>query len=126
MIRRLLRTAGGLLWAASLLSACSAEGAGGSGGPPPETHTVEIRDMEFRPVELTVRAGDTVVWINRDFVPHTATAPDSAWTSPPLAQGERWSTVASGLEVGRYLCAFHPVMKAHLIVDPSPSSEMIP
>lgn len=82
--------------------------------------------MEFRPAELTVRVGDTIVWINRDFVPHTATAPDSAWTSPPLAQGDRWKTVASGPEAGHYVCAFHPVMKARLIVDPSPSSETTP
>lgn len=121
-----LLTAGSLLWAAPLLSACWADGAGGSGAPTPKTHIVEIRDMEFRPAELTVRVGDTIVWINRDFVPHTATAPDSAWTSPPLAQGDRWKTVASGPEAGHYVCAFHPVMKARLIVDPSPSSETTP
>lgn len=82
--------------------------------------------MEFRPAELRVDAGDTVVWVNRDFVPHTATAPDSSWTSPPLAEGERWSMVAPSADAGRYLCVFHPVMEARLIVDPTASIEEIP
>ncbi len=79
--------------------------------------------MAFHPAALRVRAGDTIVWVNRDFVPHTATAPDSAWTSPPLGQGERWSMVAPVAGAGTYICAFHPVMEARLIVEPSTSVE---
>ena len=42
--------------------------------PVPQRHVVEIRGMAFHPEVLEVRRGDTVVWINRDIVPHTATA----------------------------------------------------
>lgn len=108
-----------MLWAGPLLVAC----AGDAPGPVPETHTVEIRDMAFVPAELRVRPGDTIVWVNRDFVPHTATAPDSAWTSPPLAQGERWRMVARAPGEGTYICAFHPVMEARLIIEPLPPAE---
>lgn len=97
-----------------------------SGEPAPVTRTVEIRDMEFHPAELRVRPGDTVVWVNHDYVPHTATGPDSAWTSPPLAQDERWRMVARPSGSGTYLCVFHPVMEGRLIVDPSASVEDIP
>lgn len=82
--------------------------------------------MEFHPAELPLRSGDTVVWINRDPVPHTATGPDSAWTSPPLAPGERWTMIALDPDAGQYVCAFHPTMEARLIVDPSASTEMTP
>ena len=45
------------------------EGTGGGG----ETHTVVLEDFAFEPAELTVAAGDTVVFENRDQAPHTAT-----------------------------------------------------
>lgn len=119
MSRRRTRVAGGPLLVVPLLVACGLGAEDGPERPPPETHTVEIRGMAFRPAELRVRAGDTIVWVNRDFVPHTATATDSAWTSPPLGQGEQWRRVALESEAGPYLCAFHPVMEARLVVDPS-------
>lgn len=103
-----------MLWAGPLFLACAGE----HEEPLPVTHTVEIREMEFHPAELRVNPGDTIVWVNRDLVPHTATAPDSAWTSPPLAQGERWRMVARAPGEGAYICAFHPVMEARLIVEP--------
>lgn len=84
----------------------------------PVSHTVEIRDMAFHPTELRIRPGDTVTWINRDFVAHTATAPDSAWTSPPLARGEAWRMVADSPGIRDYVCAFHPVMDGRLLTEP--------
>ena len=40
----------------------------------PETHTVTIEEMRFQPERLTVARGDTIVWVNKDLVPHTATS----------------------------------------------------
>ena len=34
----------------------------------PQTHQVVMDAMVFRPTSLTVRQGDTIVWINRDLV----------------------------------------------------------
>ncbi len=115
-----------VLWAGPLLLACGGDAARDAGAVPSRTHTVEIRDMAFHPTELRVHPGDTIVWINRDFVPHTATSPDSAWTSPPLAQGESWRMVVGGPGVGTYICAFHPVMEASLIVDLRSSTRNTP
>ena len=42
--------------------------------PKPKTHTVTIEAMRFQPETLTVAAGDTIVWVNKDVVPHTATS----------------------------------------------------
>lgn len=107
-----------ILWAAPVLVGCAGE----DGPAPPRTHTVEIREMAFHPPDLQVSPGDTIVWINRDFVPHTATARDSAWTSPPLARDERWRMVAGAPGTGTYICAFHPVMEARLVVEASSSA----
>lgn len=123
MTGRLIRVPTALRWALPLVVAWGLAAAGGAETRAATSHTVEIRDMKFHPDELRVRPGDTIVWINRDFIPHTATAPDSAWTSPPLARDERWSMIAPAADAGDYLCAFHPVMEARLIVDPVPSPE---
>jgi plastocyanin len=40
----------------------------------PVTHTVTIDATSYKPVRLTVHIGDTVVWVNKDLIPHTATA----------------------------------------------------
>lgn len=116
MSRRQSHPAWPVLWAAPLLVGCSVDHAGAE----PRTRTVEISQMAFHPAELRAQPGDTIEWINRDIVPHTATAPDSAWTSPPLAEGERWRMVVGADASGEYLCAFHPVMEARLTVEQTP------
>ena len=46
-----------------------------------KTHTVTIEDMRFQPAVLVVAPGDTVVWINKDLVAHTATSPVGGFDS---------------------------------------------
>ena len=48
---------------------------------PPRQHIVEIRDFGFHPERTLISPGDTIVWINRDIVPHTVTAGDGSWGS---------------------------------------------
>jgi Plastocyanin len=82
----------------------------------PKVYTVEIKQMQFQPAELTVAKGDTVVFINHDIVTHDVTEePNKAWTSAPLANGSSWS-----MEVTKsvdYFCSIHPVMKGKLLVQ---------
>jgi plastocyanin len=84
---------------------------------PPKTHTVEIRGMGFHPAVLTVAVGDTIVWINRDIVPHTATATSGTkWDTGQLLQGQTGRYVASHAGVVRYVCTLHPTMPAKLVI----------
>ena len=83
----------------------------------PATHTVEIRGMEFHPAVLTVAVGDTIVWINRDIVPHTATAKGpTRWNTGQLVQGQVWHFVARRAGVARYVCSFHPTMHGKVVI----------
>jgi plastocyanin len=83
---------------------------------PQTTHTVEIRGMEFHPALLTVAVGDTIVWINRDIVPHTATANGrTKWDTGQLVQGQAGRYVARRAGVARYVCTLHPTMHGKLI-----------
>lgn len=73
--------------------------------------------MAFEPSVLELHPGDTVVWINRDIVPHTATAERKpAWTTGTLAQNDSGRHVASRVGAVPYFCELHPVMKGTLIV----------
>src|SRR6266576_4404593 len=84
---------------------------------PPKTHTVEIRGMEFHPAVLTVAVGDTIVWINRDIAPHTATAKgQTSWDTGQLAQGQVWRYVATRAGVAHYVCTFHPTMHGKVVI----------
>ena len=80
----------------------------------PRRHIVEIRDFGFHPARILAAPGDTVVWINRDVVPHTATANDETWDSQELQEGESWVMVVKNNGAQGYFCTFHPHMEGVL------------
>ncbi len=83
----------------------------------PDTHVVEIRGMAFHPEVLRVQQGDTIVWINQDVVPHTATAIGaSGWSTGTLTQGQSARQLADGRGARQYFCELHPTMKGTLLV----------
>jgi plastocyanin len=83
---------------------------------------VEIRGMAFQPTVLEVAPGDTVVWINRDIVPHTATAGGRyPWDTGILAQGDSGRYVPSRSGESAYSCTLHPTMQGKLTVTRRPA-----
>ncbi len=82
----------------------------------PALHRVTIQGFRFEPAEMKVARGDTVEWINRDIVPHTATADRGAWDSSGIAAGASWRWVVTGAAGdASYTCRFHPTMKGRLV-----------
>lgn len=80
-------------------------------------YVVEIRQMAFVPAVLTVGPGDTVVWINRDLFPHTATATGgSPWDTGPIAAGDSSQVVVPRGGGSPYACALHSTMQGQVIV----------
>ena len=74
-----------------------------------EVVRITIHDLVFSPAEVSAKVGDTIEWVNSDFVDHTATAKGGAW-DVAVATGksaqfklERPGTVA-------YYCKIHPAM----------------
>ena len=102
MRRQLIRTATALLLAWAPAAWCA-------------THIVVIEGMRFQPAELVLKRGDRVVWVNRDVVPHTATAA-GVFDSATIAPGASWSTTRSKPGRHDYGCTMHPTMKASLVV----------
>lgn len=82
-----------------------------------ETRTVVIDGMQFRPATLAVRRGDTVVWRNKDLVPHTATVA-GGFDSGSIDPGRQWRWTVHGDGRIDYVCTYHPGMKGSLTVRP--------
>src|SRR5262245_2761910 len=80
----------------------------------PATHTVVMEAVSFQPSVLTMRAGDSVVWLNKDPFPHTATA--DSFDSKVIAAGESWKYTPTARGEFPYVCTLHPTMKGTLRV----------
>ena len=80
----------------------------------PTTHTVVMEAVKFQPAVLEVRAGDTVVWVNKDPFPHTVTSP--SFDSKIIFADKSWRYVAKKRGDFPYACTLHPTMKGQLRV----------
>jgi plastocyanin len=85
--------------------------------PKPETMEVKIDNFTFGPAELTVMAGTTITWTNRDDIPHTVVSTDKAFKSKVLDTDEKFSSTF--LTPGRfsYFCSIHPKMTGKVVVQ---------
>jgi len=91
-------------------------GTAGAAGAKPAIHTVVIEAVKFTPAVMTVNRGDVVVWVNKDPIPHTATAPHGAFDSHSIAAGGSWKFIARHKGEFAYICTLHPSMQGTLIV----------
>jgi len=82
----------------------------------PVAHEITVASDSYRPTELTVARGDTIVWFNTDIVTHTATSRGGDWDSGRIKRGKRFRWVAA--TPGRYLytCSTHRGMRGAIVV----------
>ena len=83
----------------------------------PKVHRIVMASMGFGPAPAGVRAGDTIVWVNKDIFRHTATARDKSF-EVDLAPGKEGRTVVRKPGQIAYFCRFHPGMTGKLAVAP--------
>ena len=81
---------------------------------------VEIKSFKFVPQQPALAPGDTIVWINKDIVPHTVTAKDGSWDSGLIEAGKRWTVTITPDMARDYYCAYHAMMKAGFLISPKP------
>jgi plastocyanin len=106
----------GVLACSAVLASC-AQSARTAERPPAQTHTVIMEGMAFMPAALTVSAGDRIVWINKDLVPHNATSTAAGFDSKIIEAGKSWRYTADRKGDFDYVCSFHPGMVARLHVQ---------
>jgi len=81
------------------------------------TIQISMENLEISPAEVSAKVGDTIEWVNKDVLAHTATAQNGDWDVmlPPKKSGTLVLKKAGTID---YYCRFHPNMKAKLTVAP--------
>jgi len=80
---------------------------------------VSIDNFSFGMTTLTISAGTTVTWVNKDDVPHTVVSSDKPrlFASPPLDTDEKFSYTFAKPGTYAYFCSIHPKMTAKVVVN---------
>lgn len=106
------------------LASCSSDsptgsGGGGGGGGMPSPNAVNISGNAFGPASLSVKAGTTITWTNKDVATHTVTSNDGAFTSSGnLSQNETYQFTFNTPGSFPYHCAIHSGMTGIITVTP--------
>jgi plastocyanin len=81
---------------------------GGTGGP--GTNQVFIQGMAFDPATITVAAGTTITWTNKDAVAHTVTSDANLFDSGSIATNGTFSHTFATAGTFPYHCTIHTYM----------------
>lgn len=90
-----------------------------AGGVQAAEHEIQIVQYTYAPAELTIKAGDTVTWINGEKrVSHSVFFNATGEESERFFPGERWSRTFDQPGRVEYRCGPHPEMRGVIIVEP--------
>jgi plastocyanin len=79
---------------------------------------IAVDNFTFGPARLTVKAGTTVTWINRDDIPHGVASSDNAFArSPALDTDNSFSFRFTTPGTYQYFCYIHPHMVGTVVVE---------
>ena len=81
----------------------------------PHTYTVIMDKLKFGPLPAQLHKGDTIVWVNRDFLRHTVTATNHSF-DVDLLPGKQGATILKASGTIAFTCRFHPGMRGVLVV----------
>ena len=85
-----------------------------------QASAVSIDNFTFGPQTLTVKAGTTVTWTNKDDIPHGV-----AWVNDIFTRSKAMDTDDSSSfkfttpGTYQYFCYIHPFMKGTIVVEPN-------
>jgi plastocyanin len=99
----------------AMLGGASAAGAGAALAQ--EANAVVMKNFDFSPMSITVKAGSSVTWKNLDGEPHTVTSVDGLFRSGALDQNDSFTFKFDKPGIYKYLCSIHPKMMASVVVQ---------
>lgn len=79
-------------------------------------YVINIVEFAFTPNQLEIKLGDSVTFINKDSVKHSATADDKSFDTGLLGLDEKGKVTFMKVGEFSYYCLPHPSMKATIIV----------
>jgi amicyanin len=91
---------------------------GNAPAAPAGPDAVNIDGFAFAPPTLTVKAGSTVTWTNKDEDPHTVVAGGGSFRSQALGSGGIFSFTFPAAGTFDYICSIHPFMHGTVVVTP--------
>lgn len=80
------------------------------------THTVEMRGSAFRPRKISIAVGDTIDFVNKDSIPHTADS-RNGWKTGNINGGQTKSITFNTAGTSNYTCRYHSSMEGKVIVS---------
>ena len=109
MLPNLLRIAAVTGLTAALLMAAA---------PPParQANSIVMKNFDFAPMSLTVKAGTTVTWKNTDGEPHTVTSVDGLFRSGALDTDDTYAFKFAKPGTYKFVCSIHPRMMGTIVV----------
>jgi plastocyanin len=84
---------------------------------------VSIDNFTFTPQTMTVKAGTTVTWTNKDDIPHGIAATNNTFTrSKALDTDDSYSFTFTTPGTYQYFCYVHPHMTGTIVVEAATGS----
>ena len=88
---------------------------------------ISIDNFTFGPARLTVKAGTTVTWTNRDDIPHGIGSADNAFArSKALDTDDAFSFTFTTPGTYQYFCYIHPHMVGTIVVEAATGDNTTP
>jgi plastocyanin len=78
---------------------------------------VLVNDFMFQPMSLTVTAGTTVTWTNKDDEPHTVKSDTGLFGSGAMDTNESFSFKFDKPGTYHFTCSIHPRMVGTIVVQ---------
>jgi len=78
--------------------------------------TIAVKDFMFNPTALTVKAGSTVTWTNKDDEPHNVVSDTGMFKSGGMDTNESFSFKFDKPGTYHFTCSIHPRMVGTVVV----------
>jgi plastocyanin len=114
------------LLGAAMAAAISISLRAGQAVADPAPANIEIDNFTFAPQQLIVRAGTTVIWRNRDDIPHAVASSTRAFKSKALDTDDTYAFTLTTAGTYEYFCSLHPQMIGTIVVEDQIGGNAVP
>jgi len=83
----------------------------------PDTAQIVIKDFMFMPMSITIKAGSTVTWANKDDEPHTVVSDTGLFRSGAVDTDETFTFKFDKPGTYHFTCSIHPRMVGTVVVE---------
>ena len=82
-----------------------------------QTSAIAIDNFTFNPQTVTVKAGTTITWTNKDDIPHAIAAVGKQFKSKVMDTDNTYSFTFTTPGSYAYFCSLHPHMTGTIVVE---------